>query len=168
MNSPQSPPEASTSIGQPPGSPARFKWARIADLTALEMHAILVVRQQVFVVEQSCIFQDADELDLACWHVQCLVDGVLSAYLRVVDAGQKFAELSIGRVLTNPDFRGQGLGQQLMQEAVSGIQSRWPGQAVRISAQAYLLDFYSRFGFEVVSDEYLEDGILHVDMLRRA
>ncbi len=159
------PRDKSKPVTRPPPS---FKWARIAELTALEMHAIMVARERVFIVEQNCVFQDADALDLACWHVQCQVDGTLVAYLRVVDAGQKFGELSIGRVLTCPDFRGRGFGQRLMHEAVNGIQTRWPGQAVRISAQAYLLKFYAGFGFEVVGDEYLEDGIRHVDMLRRA
>jgi ElaA protein len=144
-----------------------FKWARIDNLSAREMHAIVAQREQVFVVEQHCPFQDADALDLVCWHLIGTQDGEFATYARLVDPGKKFDEPSIGRVITTQNHRGKGLGRLLMQEALRGAQTRWPGLGIRISAQAYLLAFYSGFGFEPVGDQYLEDAILHVDMLRK-
>lgn len=152
-----------------------FRWARLPELTALDWHAVIAARERVFVVEQNCPYQDADELDLASWHLIGTADGALAAYLRVVDpgrksvhAGQYYAEPSIGRVLTVPDFRGQGLGLALMREGIAGCAQRFPGQGIRISAQSYLLDFYRGLGFAVVGAEYQEDGIPHYEMLRAA
>ena len=79
----------------------------------------------------------------------------------------KYAEPSIGRVITAPEVRGSGLGRALMREGLAGCAVRWPGQAVRISAQARLQGFYAELGFSVASDEYLEDGIPHLEMLWR-
>ena len=93
--------------------------------------------------------------------------GLLHAYLRVVDPGVKYAEPSIGRVITAPEVRGSGLGRALMREGLAGCAVRWPGQAVRISAQARLQRFYAELGFAAASDEYLEDGIPHLEMLWR-
>lgn len=150
-----------------------FRWARLPELTALDWHAVIAARERVFVVEQNCPYQDADELDLASWHLIGTVDGAVAAYLRVVDPGRKsvhegryYAEPSIGRVLTSPGFRGHGLGLALMREGIAGCARLFPGQGIRISAQSYLLDFYTGLGFAVVGEEYLEDGIPHHEMLR--
>jgi ElaA protein len=143
-----------------------FKLSRIDGLSARELHAILAQRERVFIIEQNCPYQDADDYDLVCWHLACYCDGQLAAYLRIVDAGHKYAEASIGRVLTVKEYRGLGLGKQVMQEAIGRFEALYPGQAIRISAQSYLLDFYRGFGFEAVGGEYLEDGIPHTEMLR--
>lgn len=143
-----------------------FKQSRIDRLSARELHAILAQRERVFVIEQNCPYQDADDYDLVCWHLACYCDGSLAAYLRIVDAGHKYAEASIGRVLTVKEYRGLGLGRQLMQEAISGFEAMYPYQDIRISAQSYLLDFYQSFGFKPVGCEYLEDDIPHTEMLR--
>jgi ElaA protein len=93
--------------------------------------------------------------------------GVLQAYLRAVDPGIKYAEPSIGRVITAPEVRGTGLGRALMQEGLSRCAAQWPRQSLRISAQARLRRFYAGLGFEAVGDEYLEDDIPHLEMLWR-
>lgn len=150
-----------------------FRWARLHDMNAHELHAVLAARAAVFVVEQNCPYLDADALDAHSWHLIGSVDGAVAAYLRVVDPGYKsvhpdafYAEPSIGRVLTAKAFRGHGLGVALMQEGIAGCDRLFPGQGIRISAQSYLLAFYRSLGFHAVGDEYLEDGIAHFEMLR--
>ena len=140
---------------------SHFKLSRIDELSARELHAILAQRERVFIIEQDC-----DSYDLVSWHLSCYSDGQLAAYLRIVDAGHKYAEPSIGRVLTVNEYRGTGLGRQLMQEAISRFEAMYPYQDIRISAQSYLLDFYQSFGFKPVGGEYLEDDIPHTEMLR--
>ena len=134
------------------------------------MHAlydILALRGRVFVLEQGA-FLDPDGADPHSWHLQCRDEGgVLQAYLRAVDPGIKYAEPSIGRVVTAPEARGRGLGRRLMREGLVRCALQWPGLAVRISAQARLLAFYVDLGFESVGEEYIEDQIPHVEMLSR-
>jgi len=146
----------------------RFRWARLDDLSARDLHAALQLRSAVFVVEQNCVYHDVDDYDLQCWHLLAWSGDQLAAYLRVTDPGGKYPEPSLGRVLTAPAFRGQGLGQLLLVEALARCAQAWPGQANRISAQYYLLKFYQGFGFEPVSEIYQEDDIPHVEMLRPA
>ncbi|MCB1606007.1 MAG: GNAT family N-acetyltransferase [Xanthomonadales bacterium] len=143
-----------------------FQWSRLSELGGTQFHQIIAAREAVFVVEQNCPYQDADHHDDLSWHLSMHIDGELAAYLRIVDPGHKYPEPSIGRVLTTAPFRGRGLGQRLMAEAIDGAQTHYPGQPIRISAQVYLLDFYRSFGFQVVGEVYLEDGIEHQEMLR--
>ena len=87
------------------------------------------------------------------------------AYLRIVDPGVKYTEPSMGRVITSPEVRGTGLGRQLVAEGVARCQAQWPGQGMRISAQAHLERFYGEWGFERVGEPYLEDDIPHLEMI---
>jgi ElaA protein len=145
-----------------------YAWCRFEDLGVQRLYQALALRSRVFVLEQGP-YQDADGLDDRCWHLLGTdPHGVLQSYLRVVDPGLKYPEPSIGRVITSPEVRGKGLGRQLVAEGVKGCTQRWPGQGVRISAQARLKDFYEGFGFVCVGDEYIEDTIPHVEMLRPA
>ena len=150
-----------------------FRWTRLSELTAAQWHTVLAARQAVFVVEQNCPYQDADELDVHSWHLLGEIEGRLVGYLRVVDPGRKsvhpsvfYSEPSIGRVLTTKECRGRGFGRQLMHEGIIGCERRFPGQGIRISAQSYLLKFYCELGFQVVGEEYLEDDLPHFEMLR--
>jgi ElaA protein len=146
----------------------RWSWCRFGDLGAQALYEILALRCRVFVLEQGP-YLDPDGLDQCSWHLQGRdAQGVLQAYLRAVDPGAKFAEPSIGRVLTAPEVRGTGLGRRLMQQGLRHCASQWPAQAVRISAQSRLRAFYQSLGFEAVGDDYLEDGISHIEMLHRA
>jgi ElaA protein len=146
----------------------RWSWTRFEDLGVYPLYDILALRCRVFVLEQGA-FLDPDGADPYSWHLQGRDEaGVLQAYLRGVDPGIKYAEPSIGRVLTSPETRGTGLGRALMLEGLARCTAQWPGQALRISAQARLRAFYAGLGFEAVGDEYIEDGIPHVEMLRRA
>lgn len=143
-----------------------WRFARFGELGAREVHDILQARSAVFVVEQDCVFLDADGVDPDCWHLFASGGGQLLAYCRLVPPGIKFPEASIGRVITPLPGRGRGLGRELMARAVMHAGELWPGQPLRIGAQQYLESFYGEFGFAKCSDPYDEDGIMHVEMLR--
>jgi ElaA protein len=147
----------------------RWQWSRLPGLAACELYAILAARQQVFTVEQHCAFQDADGHDLAAWHLAgWTADGdapALAAYLRVIDPGAKYDVPSIGRVLTVPPWRRIGLGRVVMKEGIERCRAQWPGLPIRLAAQKRLEAFYASLGFRAASEDYVEDGIPHVDML---
>ena len=143
-----------------------WRFAPFTQLGAREVHDILQARSAVFVVEQNCVFQDMDGADPASWHLFATRQGAIAAYCRLVPAGVKFAEPSIGRVLTAQAARGTGLGRSLMREAIGRCGALWPGAAIRIGAQLHLERFYGEFGFARASAPYEEDGIPHIEMLR--
>jgi ElaA protein len=143
-----------------------WRFAPFDELGAREVHDILQARTAVFVVEQNCVFQDMDGADPASWHLLARRQGAIAAYCRLVPAGVKFAEPSIGRVLTTAPARGTGLGRALMREAIGRCAALWPGAAIRIGAQLHLERFYGEFGFARASAPYEEDGIPHIEMLR--
>jgi ElaA protein len=134
-----------------------------SELSAIDLYAILALRARVFVVEQNCAYQDADGYDQQSRHVWAEApDHTIHAYLRIVPAGVKFAEVSIGRVITAPEARRTGLGKVLMKHGIA-IAGAVP---IRIGAQAHLEQFYGELGFVRASDVYDEDGIPHIEMLR--
>jgi ElaA protein len=139
-----------------------------AELDRDDLYAIMALRQRVFIVEQSCPYLDADGADAACRHLWAAgADGVMLAYLRIVPAGVKFAEPSLGRVITAPEARGTGLGKQLVAEGLARLARAYGPVPVRIGAQKYLERFYGDLGFVRSSDDYDEDGIVHLEMLRQ-
>ena len=144
-----------------------WRFARLDDLTAREVHDILQARSAVFVVEQACVFQDMDGADPQGWHLFARTGGALAAYCRLLPGGVKFADPSSGRVITPQAVRGSGMGRALMEEALRRSSALWPGAAVRISAQLRLEKFYLSLGFVTDSEPYDEDGIPHVEMVRR-
>ena len=147
----------------------QWRWARLESLGGEEVYDLLALRSRVFVVEQQCIYLDADGVDRHAWHLLGrAADGVLVACLRAVDPGVKYAEPSIGRVITAPEARGTGLGRVLVLEGLARCQATWPGQGNRISAQSRLERFYASLGYERVGEDYLEDDIPHCEMLRRS
>lgn len=140
---------------------------RFDELSRRQLYAVLAARAAVFVVEQDCPYQDLDGLDEAGLHVSGMArSGELCAYARVLPPETRFAEPSIGRVLTVQSVRGTGLGRALMHRAMAAAEQVFPGKALRISAQQYLERFYRELGFETVSDPYPEDGIPHLEMFR--
>lgn len=145
-----------------------WTWRRFADLGVDDLYDALALRCRVFVLEQGP-YLDPDGFDRRAWHLLGRNDsGVLQCYLRVVDPGVKYAEPSIGRVISAPEVRGTGLGRVLMAEGVVRCAQAFPGQRIRISAQAHLERFYKGFGFARVGEAYLEDDIPHVEMVRPA
>ena len=144
----------------------RWTLARLPDLGPLDVYDMLALRSEVFVLEQTCIFQDPDGVDLQAHHLLGHDDqGKLQALLRIVDPGVKYAEPSIGRVISAPTVRRTGAGRALMAEGIRSCRRLWAGHAIRISAQARLERFYRDFGFRTVTDPYLEDDIPHVEMV---
>jgi ElaA protein len=138
-------------------------------LSLTELYAVLQLRSAVFVVEQTCVFQDMDGLDPACHHLLGHdASGQLLAYARLVPQGLAFAEASVGRVVTAHAGRGRALGHALMSQACTALTHLWGSQPIRIGAQAHLQGFYGQHGFATDSAEYMEDGIAHVEMLRPA
>ena len=146
----------------------RWQFARFDDLPIRDWYAASSARIDVFVMEQNCPFQDNDGADFHSWHVLGWHGDSreLAAYCRIVDAGVKCAEPSIGRVVTPLAFRLKGYGKVLMAEAVRRHESLYPGQTNHIGAQQRLEKFYQGYNFKTVSDTYMEDGIPHVEMLR--
>ncbi len=143
-----------------------WAWQRFLELGVDNLYDALQLRCRVFVLEQGP-YLDPDGIDRQAWHLLGRDEsGALVAYLRVVDPGVKYAEPSIGRVITAPEVRGNGSGRLLMAEGIAGCERLWPGRAVRISAQARLERFYEGCGFMRVGPNYIEDTIPHVEMLR--
>ncbi len=135
-------------------------------LTALEVYAILQLRNEVFVVEQNCVFQDADDKDQDSYHLMGFNQNKLMAYTRIVPPGVMYEQASIGRVVTSPSVRRQGAGKILMQQSIQSVYELFDKVPIKIGAQLYLKAFYGAFGFEQISDIYLEDGIEHIYMLK--
>ena len=136
------------------------------ELSNVELYRITQLRLSVFCVEQNCAYQDADGKDLKCSHLSGFNEsGELIAYSRIVPPGISFPEVSIGRVVSSSSARGLGAGKALMQKSMEFIRHYYGNVPVRISAQCYLIKFYSSFGFEISGDEYLEDNIPHIEMI---
>lgn len=135
-----------------------------AELTVRELYAITALRERVFVLEQRCAYVDADGVDPQCRHLwaEDETTRAIHAYCRLVPAGAKHPEVSIGRVITAAEARGTGLGKELMQRAIAAVGN----VPIRIGAQAHLERFYGEFGFVKASAPYDEDGIPHIEMLR--
>ncbi|MEJ5102754.1 GNAT family N-acetyltransferase [Chryseobacterium sp. MYb328] len=135
------------------------------ELSTLELYNILKLRSEIFIIEQNCVYQDIDDKDLKCHHLMCLVDGNLAGYTRIVPHGLTYEDASIGRVVIGSDYRGLGLGKQLMENSIKGCQDILKESKIRISAQLYLLKFYNALGFKEVGSSYDEDGIPHIEMV---
>ena len=138
------------------------------ELTSHELYAILQLRNEVFVVEQNCVFQDADNKDQPSYHVMGWQNDQLAAYTRLIPAGISYNEASIGRVVISPPKRGKGLGLVLMQQSISILYNLWGKNHIKIGAQLYLKSFYESIGFQQCSNIYIEDGIDHIEMLLQA
>jgi ElaA protein len=156
-----------TKMDPTPFSALRWTWLAWQDFTPDALYAVLRLRSAIFVVEQDCVFPDMDGRDPACEHL-CGWDGggALVAYLRLVPPGVRTPEVSLGRVVVAAPARGQGLGRAVMLEGLRRCAERYPGQRIKVSAQAHLEPFYASLGFRTVGAPYDEDGILHVDMAK--
>ncbi len=138
---------------------------RLDRLSAIELYDMLKMRVDVFVVEQQCAYPELDGNDPECLHLRLMNGPELLACARLWRP-QAEANPRIGRVTVSPEHRGKRLGEALMREAICECEKAYPDEPIELSAQAHLQRFYGSFGFRPISDEYLEDGIPHVDMLR--
>lgn len=142
-----------------------WRWKFFPELTPTEVYDMLAARNEVFVVEQSCVYVDVDGLDKDAWHLFAYAaSGKLAGYLRVLPPDENEPDIRIGRVLTTAGFRGIGLGHAMLERVRAHIAGQWPDIAVSLHAQAHLQAFYGAFGFTPSSDIHDEDGIPHVWM----
>lgn len=139
---------------------------RFEELTGAEVYAILQTRAAVFVVEQKIYYLDPDDYDQKALHLCGWQEEKLVAYCRIFGPGIKYAEASIGRVLSSEEVRGTGAGRALVYLAVQTIDTVFQTGNIRISAQDYLLPFYESFGFVATDKKYFEDTLPHTEMVR--
>ncbi|MCB5202073.1 GNAT family N-acetyltransferase [Neorhizobium sp. T786] len=139
---------------------------RLEDFSALDLHDMLKMRIDVFVVEQNCPYPELDGFDPDSLHMRLLDGADLLACARLMRPVPD-AHPRIGRVTVSPNHRGKRLGEALMREAITACEKTYPGEPIEISAQSHLQKFYGSLGFERISEEYIEDGIPHVDMVRQ-
>ncbi len=144
--------------------PSSWRSAEFDQLSAPELYAILHLRQQVFVIEQDCLYPDLDGLDQQALHLCGWREDTLLTYLRALPPGVSYPESSLGRIVVSPAARGQDLGRELVRRGIELTLARWPEAGICISAQAHLEPFYQSMGFDTVSDAYDEDGIPHIKM----
>lgn len=140
-----------------------FVIKKYEELTVDELYEILKARINVFVVEQNCPYPELDDKDKRAYHVWLKENGIIKAYLRVLNAGVSYEEASIGRVLTTE--RGKGYGEKIFTKGIEIAREKLNADKIRIGAQLYAKGFYERFGFRQISDKYLEDGIYHIEMI---
>lgn len=134
-------------------------------LSVRELYAILKLRNEVFVVEQNCVYPDTDDKDQESWHF-CGWDGDrLAAYCRIIPPGISYPEAGIGRVVTALPYRKAGIGRELMQQAIEKTCALFKTETICIGAQCYLENFYTSLGFHSSGPEYLDDGIPHIHMI---
>jgi len=138
---------------------------KFEELTINELHDLLQLRSEVFVVEQDCVYQDIDGKDRKALHILGFKEDKIVAYTRCFKPGYYFDEAAIGRVVVAASERKYGFGHDIMKASKESIKNRFETEAIKLSAQTYLIKFYQSHGFEPVGDEYLEDGIPHIAMV---
>ena len=137
------------------------------ELTTDELYEILQLRSEIFVLEQACLYQDIDDMDQIALHVIGSKDNRIVSYARIFRAKAPIAHSSIGRVLVKSNFREHGYGLVIMKAAIQAINEKFQEKTIRVSAQSYLVKFYKTLGFEVKGEEYLEDDIPHIGMIKK-
>jgi ElaA protein len=138
-----------------------------SELTNLELYKILQLRNEVFIVEQNCAYQDCDDKDLNAYHLAAWDNGKIVAYTRLFDKDIFYPNAaSIGRVLTSPSARRKNLGKQLMVNSIEQVYHLFGNVSIKIGAQLYLKRFYESFSFVQQGGVYLEDGIEHIPMIK--
>jgi ElaA protein len=135
------------------------------ELTPLELYQILKLREEVFIVEQNCVYKDIDDYDLRAYHLMGKINNEIQAYARIFSPRIKYPECSIGRVVVRKEQRLNFYGKSLMQVAIKFLNEKFSGVSIVISAQLYLKKFYEEFGFKAIYDVYDEDGIPHIKMI---
>ncbi|WP_041779240.1 GNAT family N-acetyltransferase [Belliella baltica] len=138
------------------------------ELSINELYDLLRLRSEVFVVEQNCVFLDLDDKDQKCFHLLLYQENGLVAYTRIVPAGLSYEEVAIGRVVSSPAFRGKGLGRKVMELTLDACYQLFGSCDIRLGAQTYALGFYESLGFKSDGEIYDEDGIEHIEMVRKA
>ena len=139
---------------------------KFEDLNARQLHDILKLRQDVFIIEQDCMYTDIDGNDPHALHLIGYQEHQLIAYARIFEPGKKYTEASVGRIVIGADARNLGLGKVLVKRANDYCDRMYSNEGIRIEAQAHLIGFYSELGYRTVGDIYGVDGIEHIQMVR--
>ena len=135
------------------------------ELTTDELYKILRLRNEVFILEQECPYQDIDDKDSESYHMFLKENNEIIAYLRIIKKGISYKQISIGRVVVKKDYRFKGIAKDMLLKCLDFIENNLGEKEIKIQAQSYLYEFYSSLGFKKISDIYLEDNIPHMDML---
>lgn len=146
----------------------RLETKHFNELNINELHNILKLRSEVFVMEQDCVYLDIDGLDTDNFHFMGYVDDKLVAYTRTLKPGDRYNEICISRVCNDIKFRNRGFGNQIMEYTIQKAFDIYLNcDTIRISAQCYLEKFYNELGFASTDKTYLEDGIPHLEMFMK-
>ena len=137
------------------------------ELNKQELFDIYYLRQEVFIIEQNCVYQDIDQIDHNSFHLMAYDNELLVAYLRIVHPGISYDEPSIGRLLTKMTYRRKGISKNIMHSAILKVRELYNHSNIRISAQEYLIPFYTSLNFVPVGEVYLEDDIPHIEMIHK-
>lgn len=137
------------------------------ELSVHELYAILQLRNEVFAIEQNCVYPDMDNNDQPSHHLMAWQNNKLIAYTRIIPPGIIYTEPSIGRVVISPSIRGTGMGKKLMEKSMEETYKLYGKTPIKIGAQLYLLKFYADMGFTQTSEIYMEDGIEHIEMMKQ-
>ena len=143
-----------------------IKVKRFSELLTQELYDLLQLRSEIFVVEQDCVYQDLDGKDQISLHVIGKKNNKIVAYTRLFKQGDYFKEASIGRVVVSKEERQHKYGYDIMEASINVIKELFKENTIKISAQCYLKKFYSNLGFKQLGEEYLEDGIPHIAMIK--
>ncbi|MBL1233337.1 MAG: GNAT family N-acetyltransferase [Flavobacteriales bacterium] len=143
-----------------------WKIATFYELNNDELFDVFALRTAIFVVEQDCPYQEVDETDKIAFHVLGIINKELVAVARIVPPSQPNNEVKIGRIAVKKAFRRQKIAGKMMEECFRFIEQHWKKLPVAISAQQYLIEFYTNYNFKVEGEGYLEDGIPHMRMVR--
>lgn len=144
-----------------------IKVKKFNELSIQELYSLLKLRSEIFVVEQDCVYQDLDGKDAKALHVIGINNNEVVAYTRIFKPGDYFDIASIGRVAVHKDYRKYGYGKDIMQASINAVDEKFKEQQIKISAQTYLDKFYTELGFKAIGEGYLEDGIPHIQMVKK-
>ena len=145
-----------------------FIWHNFDTISKEELYDVLSLRQRVFIIEQDCLYEDLDYSDQDASHLLLYKDNKLIGYSRVFPPGIKYDAASIGRIVTDSDYREKGYGRSITQESIRFLKNNYPGSDITISAQYRLVNFYEDLSFKREGDVYLEDDIDHIKMTLEA
>lgn len=146
----------------------KIKTKTFQELNTNQLYDLLQLRSEVFVVEQDCVYQDVDGKDQKALHILGYKNEKLVAYTRIFKPGDYFKEASIGRVVVKENERAYKYGYDIMKASIEAIKVNYNQSEIRISAQTYLKRFYNQLDFKEVGEEYLEDGIPHIQMVYKS
>ena len=154
-------------MGNPAAAQLDWQCSTFDELSNAALYNILALRQQVFVIEQNCLYQDMDNLDQRSLHLSAWRGQELMAYLRALPPGCDYPESALGRIVVSQAARGMQLGRELVERGIALNLETWPGAGICIGAQSYLENFYQDLGFVTAGEPYDEDGIPHIKMYYR-